>query len=334
MQERMATFPSLLNSGVSVSNPELEAAAQGGGRTVNVPFWKDITDQDDEIQVENAGPANDLGVTAGLQIAPIQRRQTKNSATALSGAIATGNPEAGIVNIIESVVARRLKQRQKILLSLLRGAFGGLGANAAAAPLSACRIEAFDENGNDATAEQIFSADQFISGKALLSELADDLQAGAMWIHPNVRAALERADKGSFKDGVESGLPFKISTYRGVPIFASESLVRAGTGNGYVYETYLLAKGIIGRGEKPQVMGTNADPAIGDATFNFNPDVDLNNQRIYDRTCFLMHLNYMKYVAATASDSPTHVELYTPASWTLQAQSAPRVGAVLIRTNG
>src|SRR6185369_2593271 len=104
--------------------------------------------------------------------------------------IATGNPEAAIVEIVDQIAERRLKQRQKILLSILRGAFNGTGANGAAAPLSAVRIEAFDESGNDATNDQIMSADLFITGKALMGELANTLRNGAMWVHPNVRAAL------------------------------------------------------------------------------------------------------------------------------------------------
>ncbi|MCZ7636682.1 MAG: hypothetical protein M5U12_12025 [Verrucomicrobia bacterium] len=152
--------------------------------------------------------------------------------------------------MIAQMVQRRLKQRQKTLLATIRGAFGSAGAAGGAAPLKAVRVDAFDESGEDATGEQLMSIDLFIDTKSLMGELADDLMNGALWIHPSILAALEKADETSF-DKASRG-PWTIRTYRGIPIYVSESLVRAGSSNGYVYETYLLARGIVAWGEKPQ----------------------------------------------------------------------------------
>jgi hypothetical protein len=247
MREKQATFPVLLNSGVVVDTPKAAELASGPGEVATIPFFKDITDQDDEIQVENAEPAVDNKITSGLMKAVACNRVCKSSATAFSAQLSGEDP---VGEISAQMVQRRLKQRQKTLLAMIRGAFGSAGASGVAAPLQAVRVDAFDESGNDATAEQLMGVELFINAKSLMGELADDLMDGALWIHPTVLAALELADETSF-DKASRG-PWTIRTYRGIPIYVSESLVRAGATSGYVYETYLLAKGIVARGEKPQ----------------------------------------------------------------------------------
>ena len=329
MRERQATFPSVLNSGVAISNVIFDGIAAGAGVSANVPFFLDISDQSDAPAVENTAPSIQ-GVTSGLQIAPILNRETANHVTALAAQTSGSDPVGEFVNVLAE---RRLKQRNATLIALLRGAFAGLGASGATAAVDDMRLDAFDETGLDATSSQTMGADLFITGKALLGELADTLRNGALIAHPNVIASLERADKDSFKDGVQSGLDFTVRTYRGVPVFSSSLLVRAGTTNGYVYETYLLSQGIVAKGEKPQVGGTPANPAIDVASLNYNPSVDLNNERIYDRTRFLMHLNGLKWTGTPSGQSATNAELATAASWDLAYSTADRVGAVCIKTN-
>lgn len=330
MREKQATFPSILNSGIAVTTPTFDQIAGGAGVNANIPFFKDITDQSDEIQVEDTAPTTINGITSGLQIAPILNRVTKNSCTALSSQV-SGADVVG--EFTSALVARRMKQRDATLIALLRGAFAALGANGATAALSGVRLDAFDESGNDATADQTMSADLFITAKALMGELADDLSGGALLIHPNVLATLEIADSQSFFPGVQSGLPFTVRTYRGVPIFTSERLVRAGDTNGYVYDSYLFAKGVVAKGEKPQIGGDAGNPAIDVASLNYYPDVDKNNERIYDRTRFVMHLNGMKYNGTPSGQSATNTELGVAADWSYVYSTQNRAGIVCIRTN-
>ena len=329
MREKQATFPSILNSGIAVTTAEMDAIASGGGVNVNMPFFKDITDQADAIQVEDTAPT-DQGITSGVQIAPILNRVTSNAVTALAAQV---SGEDVVNEFTTALVARRLKQRNATLIALLRGAFASAGADGAAAALSGVRIDSFDESGTDATAEQTFGPDLFITGKALLGELADELSNGALLIHPNVLAGLEIADALSFFPGVQSGLPFTVRTYRGLPIFTSSLLVRAGTTNGYVYDSYIFAKGVVAKGEKAQASGNPGNPVIDVASLNLSADVAKNNSIIYDRTRFVMHLNGMKYNGTPAGQSATNAELATAADWSYLYSSQARAGIVCIRTN-
>lgn len=333
--EKANAFPSLLNSPVVVQSDELNEIASGAGISANIPFYKDVSDDTDEIQVEDTAPTNGEQ-TSGKQVAPILNRVKSYDVTALAGQVSGANPKP-IDQIFGTIGFGRMKRRQRTLISVLRGAFGGgTDANGSASALTSMRIEAFDENGLDAGADQMMSPDLFITACALLGELDEMLLGGAIFTHPNVVAQLNKLDKQSFKNGVESGLPFKVRTYREIPIFTSKLLVRYGTdnggagGGGYVYETFILSPGSIGVGAKPQ-SNRVGDPAslLLDET-----QIAKNNLTVYDRNRFMVHLNGMKWQGNPAGQSATDAELATIGNWALALSSADRVGGVLVRTNG
>jgi hypothetical protein len=153
-------------------------------------------------------------------------------------------------------------------------------------------------------------------------------------MHPNVKARLEILDSLNFKTLIKSSeLPFDITTYREIPIFTSTALSRAQTGGngGYVYDTYLITKGTVGYGEKPQ-QGDTTDVA----SIQYWRDRDLNNELIWDRTRFLFGIAGINWTGtpANVNNGPTNAELQTATNWALAFQTANRVGAVCIRTNG
>ena len=327
--EKAKAFPSLLNSSVVVNAPIFDAIASGAGVSANMPFFKDVSDDTDTVQIEDTAPTAGE-ITAGNQIVPILNRVKSYDVTALAAQVSGAVPDP-VGAILAQLSAGRMKRRQRTFVSILRGAFGGgADASGSASELTSMRVEAFDESGVDATSDQKMSADLFIAAKALLGELADTLSGGAILTHPNIVAQLEILDKESFKNGVESGLAFTVRTYRGIPIFTSNLLVRAGSTNGYVYETYILGAGTVGFGAKAQ------SSKVGDVAHLILDETQIakNNLTVFDRNRYLLHLNGMKWVGTPGGQSATDAELATIANWDLAFSSADRVGGVLIRTNG
>ena len=328
-REKAKAFPSLLNSPVVVNTPLFDSIASGAGISANIPFYKDITDDTDTIQIEDTAPTPGE-ITSGKQICPILNRVKAYDVTALAAQVSGASPDP-VGEILTQIGNGRVKRRQRTLVSILRGAFGGGDdAKDSASELTSMRVEAFDESGTDATSDQKMNPDLFIAAKALLGEIADGLMGGGILTHPNVVAQMEILDKNSFKDGVESGLPFTVRTYRGIPVYTSNLLVRAGTTNGYVYETYILGPGTIGFGAKAQssMVGDTAHLIVDET------QIGKNNLTVYDRNRYLLHLNGMKWVGTPSGQSATDAELATIANWDLAFSSADRVGGVLIRTNG
>ncbi len=339
LRERMATFPSLWNAGIVTRADLFDAIATGPGVGAVVPFLNDITDQSDEVQVENQAPANDNIQPGATQYFPIMNRVKKNSSTALSKQLSGVDPMAAV---IDQMTDNRLKNRQKTLIAQLRGLFASYGAGYGAqgyvgGALDGVKLqyggtEPFIENGGAAGVGNLFTPDMFIDAGALMGELEDMLKEGCFLCHPNIKARLKKLDALNFKSLVmPSELPWTITTYRDIPIFTSASLVRAGAQGGYVYDSYLIAKGMVAYGEKPQ-QGDTTDVA----SLQYFRDRDLNNELLWDRTRFILGVNGTKWVGnpANLNNGPTNAELQNPANWNLVFQSANRVGAVCIRTNG
>lgn len=336
IRERQATFPALFTSGIVVRSPLFDQIASGPGIAANVPLFRDITDTSDEIQVENTAPTVDNTIGSALQLFAQCNRVTKYSSTALAKQLSGDDPMGAIT---DQIADTKLKQRQKTLVAMLRGLFASAGAADAAGALSAVRYvspatsaEIFIENGAAAGEDNLFSPDVFINAKALMGELSNTLVNGCLLVHTNIKARLEILDSLNFKTAImPSEIPYTITTYRGIPIFTSDSLVRDGTGGGYVYDSYLIAKGTVGYGEKPQQGDT-----IDVASLQYLKDPDLNNEQVWDRSRFLLGVAGTKWVgtAANLNNGPSNVELQTPANWNLVFATANRVGAVCIRTNG
>lgn len=321
VREAFATFPSLWNSPAVAKNEQLQEIASGGGLTVNVPFFSDITDQDDELQIEDTAPATQ-GHGSDKQIGVITNRVTKNGVSALSAAITGEDPVADMVG---QLAMRKAKQRQKTAISILDGIF-----DTALASLS--KDVGTLEVGASPAADKLIDGDLIIDGIAALGELSDQLRSGALLMHSTIRAALLKQDSTAFEK--ESMGAFTIETYKGMRVFVSDALRRAGTTSGYVYNTYILRPRYFGYGEKPQVP--DSGETVNVATLQFDADKDKNNAYIWDRTRFLIHPNGMRYVGtpADADAGPTNAELAVGASWELAYGSANRTGGVRIRTNG
>lgn len=332
LREQMAKLPSIVNSPVFARTPRLAAIASGPGTTVNIPYWKDITDAGgEEIQVEATAPTSIANITASKMVGVMCNRVKKFGAESLAEQVSGGDP---VGEFLMQLGDDRLKRRQTTLIGQLRALFGtgSQTPDQAQGILRACRLDYFLEDGSAPTTDQLIDADKVIYTIATLGERRGQLQNGGIFMHTQIRAALEILDKESFKSGVESGLPFQFETYRGIPVYVSDSLSRAGATSGTVYDTYILAPGFVGYGEKPQAPDTGE--TIDAATLQMRADKDTNTNLIWDRTRFLMHVNGTKWTGTPAGSSPTDTELATYSNWALVAQSAGRLGGCVLRTNG
>lgn len=332
LREEMRLLPSIVNSPVFRRDARLNSIASGAGTTANIPYWADITDGGgEEIQVEATAPTTIKNITASKMVAVICNRVKKFGAEALSAQVSGGDP---VREFLLQLADDRLKRRQTTLIGMLRALFG-TGAQTpsqAQGALRTCRVDYFIEAGASATSANLIDADKVINTIATLGERRGSLRDGGILMHSNIRAALEIQDKESFKNGVESGLPFQFDTYRGIPVYVSDSLTRAGATSGTVYDTYILAPGFIGYGEKPQTPDTGE--IVDSATLQMRADKDTNTNLIWDRTRFLMHINGTKWQGTPAGSSPTDTELATHGNWAMVAQTAGRLGGCVLRTNG
>lgn len=326
LDEKLQTFPALVSSPIVIRNEEFDAIAAGGGVAANMPYYKDITDQADGIQVENTQPSRQ-GITAGKQITAILNRETANDANALAAQVSGANPDP-IGAIVGQVAIRKQKQRQTVLINILRGVFGFSQAPASAnGALKDVRYDAFSETGASPGPTLLIDVNKFVDACALMGENAETLSGGIL-MHPNIRAALLKQDQISFEHySTQEGI--RLETYKGLRVFVSKALVRAGGVSGVVYDTYVFTPGTVGWGEKPQAAQT-----VDVASLSYWEDIQKNVREVYDRSRFLMHVNGTRWIGVPAGQSATNAELSTFGNWSLDYTSADRIGIVCIRTNG
>lgn len=321
--ESMASFATFMNSGSVVKNPNLDLVASGAGATVNVPFIKDLTDQVDAIQVEDTAPTIQ-NTPGGAQIAAMLNRVTANGVTALAKQVSGNDVVAGIT---EQLARRRIKQRQTTLINVLRGLFAFSSAPATAAPLSSVRTDVSLEAGASPASGQLFTPTNFATAVGKLGELQDTIQGGALWIHGDIYAALKAAEPTSFDR--PGSVPFVLERYKGIPVYVSNLLRRAGGTSGFTYDSYIFSQGVVAWGEKAQI-GDQIDAA----SLQYFMDNGKNTDVIYDRTRFLLHVNGCKWVGSPAGQSATNAELAVATNWNFVLTSQDRCGVSQLRTNG
>lgn len=322
IDERARSLPSLITSPVVQQSPLFDSAASGGGTAVNLPFFQDFSDADDAIQAQNtATTVNNL--TGGTNVAPVLNREVAFGTEALAKAVADNDPVAAITR---GISLNRQKRMQKTLLSILRGLFAFNAAPATAAALSACRSDVSSETGASPAAGQLIDSTKFNNATALMGELQGNLINGVVWMHPLIRAALLNADANSFERLSRGDLV--LETYKGIPVYVSNLLSRAGTTSGTTFDTYVIAPGAIAWGMKPQIDGVDT------ASLQYERDPSKNQEAIYDRTRAVIHVNGTRWTGTPSGQSATDAELRTSTNWALAFQSADRCGIVQIRTNG
>jgi hypothetical protein len=234
MREEMRLLPSIVNSPVFQQTPRLQAIASGPGTTANIPYWADITDAGgEEIQVEATAPTTIANISATKMVGVICNRVKKFGAEALAEYVSGGDP---VREYLIQLGNDRLKRRQITAIKMLRALFG-TGAQTpsqAQGILRTCRLDYFLEAGASPAAGQLIDATKVITTIATLGERNADVKNGGIFMHSAIRAALEVQDATSFQNGVQSGLPFTVQTYRGIPVYISDSLSRAGATSGTV----------------------------------------------------------------------------------------------------
>ncbi len=318
--EKENSFAHLLNSSAVHDNERLETFANGAGSTINMPFLSDISDQEDDVQREGVEITAQKH-TSGRPRATILEREYGYSNTALSKQRSGTDP---IGAMMSQLTLGRLKRRQRAMLAMLRGVFGETGDGA----LFENSTEDFSESIAGQTGDHLIDADKILSINNGFGELVIESDESVIWAHPDIITALRLLDENSFKTtSTDGGLT--INTYKDVPIYSSKMLMRAGTTDGVVYDTYVIAGELIGYGAKPQ-----QGDVIDVASLQYDPKKGTNTEQVNDRTRYSLHIDGMSYDGTPTDESPTNAELQVEDDWSLKYGSAELVRAARIRTNG
>jgi len=281
VKERTAELSALFQSGIISSDAELTSLAEKGGRLINMPFFNDLTG-DDEV-LSDSGALTPGKITTRQDIACLIMRGRAWAANDLAGALAGADPLKAIGDLVATYWGRRM---QAILLAELTGVF-------AATSMSGNVHDISGEAGDAA----VISASTFIDALQKLGDSKDKLTAVAM--HSATVSKLAKDDLIQTIPDTD-GKP-KIKTFLSKRIIEDDSMPFAAG----VYTTYLFGEGAVGYGDgKPPVpVETDRDSLGGD-------------DYLINRKHFLLHPRGIKFTDSSVDgSSPDNAELETAANW-------------------
>lgn len=279
--QKTAELSALVSSGIIVPNPELDRLATAGGRLINMPYWNDLSG-DDEV-LSDSDPLTPGKITAGQDVAVLLMRGKAWAANDLAKALSGDDPMGAIGDLVAQYWARR---QQTILLSILGGVFSAASMSGNLHDISA-----------EAGAAAVIDGSTFVDATRKLGDAHEKLTAVMM--HSATVAKLTKDDLIEYLPDSE-GKP-TIKVFLGKRIIEDDGCpVDAG-----VYTTYLFGEGAIGYGEgsAPVPTETDRDSLQGD-------DILINRRH------FILHPRGVKFTdTSVAGASPTNTELATATNW-------------------
>jgi len=314
--ERTADRARFYLGGIVSSNPELDRLATAGGKLINMPFWSDLSG-DDEV-LSDSGSLTPAKITASQDVAALLMRGKAWSVNDLAVALSGDDPMGAIADLVADYWARK---RSAVALAALKGAIADNVANDSGDMVA----DVSGATNADVTADTKFSGDVFIDGQSTFGDAIGGLTGMAM--HPTVYHNLKKIDNISFERESEGSL--EVETYRGLRVIVDRNMpftAAAGAGGADAaaeYTTYLFGAGAIGMGNggAPVPSETDRDSLAGE-------DI------LVTRDHFVMHPRGIKFTSASvAGSSPTNTELEAAANWDrVYERENVRVAAIV--TNG
>ncbi len=283
--ERTAAKSAVLQSGIAenVSGNETVAAGLNGGRTVNLPFYQDLSgddeviDDSDDITVNKIDTEKDVG-------AVLMRAKAFGSSD-LAGDLSGDDPMGAIADRFADYWVRMY---QKILISTLNGALASATSNV-------LDISALSGAASD------FDGEAFIDAAALLGDTQDML--AAMAVHSATYSTMKKQGLIAFipdDEGKET-----IPTYQGKRLIVDDNMpVSTGT-----YTSYLFGLNSIAYAE-----GTPKVPAAVD-----RDELTGGGQEfIVNRKKLVMHPRGIAWTPGSgvpAKATPSNTELAASGNW-------------------
>jgi len=284
---RTAELSAFWQSGIVGELPDV-TALMGGGKTVNMPFWVDLTGADEVID-----DTTDLAigkVDAKQDEAAVLIRGKAWGATDLAAMLAGSDPMMAIGDLVAGYWARRM---QATLISTLKGAMASTNS-----PTMATNTKSIIAL-SPATA-RVFDAEAFLDACQVLGDAQQSLAGVACH-----SATLNLMLKDDLIDFVKpSDGSADIPTYLGKRVVVDDGLP-VSSGN---YTTYIFGPGAIGYAEgSPKVpTETQREALIGGGT-----DILVNRRK------FVLHPRGVRWSGSPGSaPTPTNTDLETANKWT------------------
>lgn len=284
----------LINAGVLVRDSMIDNMLAGGGLTFNVPSWKDLLNDDENVSTDttydydggdNSAPKN---TSTSQEIAVRLSRNQSWSTADLAQALAGSDPMASIADRVANYWARRL---QAAFVATVTGVF----ADNAAAPAGTEHTQ--NDMTNDISGSSFidgvtnFSAEAFLDAAVTMGDSMEDLVA--VMVHSVV---YNRMQKNNLIDFVpDSQGAVNIPTFLGRRVIVDDTMPVSAN----VYNTWLFGAGSVRLGIGSPRVPTEIDrePSAGNGG---------GQEILYSRVEWSLHPVGHKYAGTAPSGGPTN----------------------------
>jgi hypothetical protein len=312
MMERSLNQSAFFSSGVMTPVAAIESFLRGGGRTAEIPYWKDLTGTVD-VPVEDTDMTIYPISTGHMHV----RRQVREKAWGsnnVSDALAGADPYEAILNRVSGYWSEAFDD---LTIYSVRG----------------CMLDNVNDNSSDLvldiseTLAQNATADNKISSEATIDAVMKQgdkfKEIVAVAIHSAVYATLVKNDLIDYRPDSTGSLV--IPYYMGLRLIVSDNMYRVAAGTGYKYHSYFFKAGAIGWSEYAGPYKTTEvwrNPLRGGG-------VDV----LITRRQFAIHpLGFSWEATETTEISPADAVLYAETSWS-RPFSAKNAGVVTLISN-
>lgn len=317
MLEQAVAKNALIQAGIIVPDPALDALASSGGTLLTMPFFKDLSAHTDAVLSDTAA-LTVQNITTAYDKARLHTRGQAFGSNDLAAAIAGADPMAAIANYIADWWN---VQEQATLISSLKGVFlDNVNDSSDLTHTAAAEATADVKEWNDA-APTVMNPIAILDAAQLLGDAKGKFTALAM--HSKCMTDLLKQELIDYRPASEG--KDMIPYYLNKRVIEDDTCpTRAGTGVGTpdVYQSYLFAEGAIGKGEggAPVPAETGRDELSG---------IDF----IVTRRHFLLHPRGFQWQEnSVAGVSPTNDECEAATEWD-RVYNQKNVRCVLLETN-
>jgi hypothetical protein len=282
-------------SGILTPVAQLNAFLAAGGKTFNIPFWKDLSG-DLDVPSETVDTTIN-NITTDKMVGIRQLREKAWGANDMAAAFAGSDPAGAIGARVAGFWAHGMED---LLIYTIRGVIADNVANDSSDLVNDISIE----DGAEATAANKISAEETINAVMKQGDMFNDIVAIA--IHSAVYSTLVTNNLIDFIPDSEGQLV--IPTYMGLRLIVSDNCYRVAAGGGYKYHSYLFKSGAVG-------FGSYGGPIQEVEAFR-NPNVGMGVDVLFTRRQFAIQpLGFSWVKADNTALTPADAALYAAASW-------------------
>lgn len=318
MTKNTMQLNALYQAGVMRTDSDLARKLAGGGRTYNVPFWKDLDDtESDPASDDPDSHAIPGGITTGKDVA-IRQVRTRGWTTAnLVQELAGSDPMGAISNRVSAYWDR---QFDRVAMATVRGVIADNIAND-----SGDMVEDISSDSAAAvTAAELFSAEAVSAAAQTMGDAKRVLKLIIM--HSVVHTRLTDLDLIDFRP--DSTGSMWVNYYRDFRVHVSDNVPAIQGVNRVRYHTYLFGADAIGFAQHAVAKPVEVEsvPSAGDGA---------GTETLWTRKQFALHPYGIKWTdASVGGEFPTNTELALAVNWDRVYPERKQIPIAALITNG